>query len=173
MTASNRMRGPFPACAHAFTKQSIQPVKLVGLGFRYWLSGFKTGDVTMWERAWHLYADTLGAHRARTVTCELSNWVKSVSAASRREIEVLGCECQGFGRDECLAVSMIAACQHKTCPAIRACAFALIESSLIEDVVTQSESFALTLRGVDQVLSPNAIVSVPVMDLEPASRYVQ
>ncbi len=54
---------------------------------------------------------------------------------------------------------MIAACQHNTCPAMRACAFALIESSLIDEVVHHAETFALTMRGLDQVLSPGLIVN--------------
>jgi hypothetical protein len=54
---------------------------------------------------------------------------------------------------------MIAACQHNTCPAMRACAFALIESSLIDEVVHHAESFAVTMRGLDRVLSPGLIVN--------------
>jgi len=68
---------------------------------------------------------------------------------------------------------MIAACQHKTCPAMRACAFALIENSCVEEVVTQSESFASTLIGVNQMLPANFIVSAPVLSQQPPSGYAQ
>ncbi len=41
---------------------------------------------------------------------------------------------------------MIAACQHHACPAMRACAFALLGCSMIDEVVEGAESFARTLH---------------------------
>lgn len=133
--------------------------RLIGLGFRHWVAGYKSGDIDRWEEAWRIYSSALGPNAARTAVTELSAWVRAVSAAARREIEVCAGDCAGFCRDECLAVSMIAACQHNTCPAMRACAFALIESSLIDEVVHHAESFAVTMRGLDQVLPPGLIVN--------------
>lgn len=133
--------------------------RLIGLGFRYWVSGYKSGDIVRWEDAWRIYSQALGPNAARTAVSELSAWVRAVSAAARREIEVCAGDRDGFCRDESLALSMIAACQHNTCPAMRACAFALIESSLIDEVVHHAESFAVTMRGLDQVLSPGLIVN--------------
>jgi len=133
--------------------------RLIGLGFRYWVAGYKSGDIDRWEDAWRIYSQALGPNAARTAVSELASWVRAVSAAARREIEVCNGDCAGFCRDECLAVSMIAACQHNTCPAMRACAFALIESSLIDEVVHHAESFAVTMRGLDQILSPGLIVN--------------
>ncbi len=149
------------------------PERLVGLGFRHWLAGYRTGDVACWEQAWELYAATLGPRVARGVVNELSAWVRAVSASTRRDIGVCPMNCRSFCRDECLAVSMVAASQHKTCPAMRACAFALIESAMIDEVVNQSESFALTLRSVDQVLSPGSIVSGPLSEMSTLSEYPQ
>lgn len=133
--------------------------RLIGLGFRYWVAGYKSGDIDRWEDAWRIYSHALGPNAARTAVSELSAWVRAVSAAARREIEVRNGDCDGFCRDESLALSMIAACQHNTCPAMRACAFALIESSLIDEVVHHAESFAVTMRGLDQVLPPALIVN--------------
>lgn len=133
--------------------------RLIGLGFRYWVAGYKSGDIDRWEDAWRIYSQVLGPNAARTAVSELSAWVRAVSAAARREIEVCNGDRDGFCRDESLALSMIAACQHNTCPAMRACAFALIESSLIDEVVHHAESFAVTMRGLDQVLSPGLIVN--------------
>ncbi|WP_072396766.1 hypothetical protein [Hyphomicrobium sp. CS1GBMeth3] len=133
--------------------------RLIGLGFRYWVAGYKSGDIDRWEDAWRIYSHALGPNAARTAVSELSAWVRAVSAAARREIEVRHGDCDGFCRDESLALSMIAACQHNTCPAMRACAFALIESSLIDEVVHHAETFAVTMRGLDQVLPPALIVN--------------
>lgn len=133
--------------------------RLVGLGFRFWLAGYKSGDINRWDDAWQIYSAALGAANARAAVTQLAEWVRSVSAAARRDIKVCSDDCDALCRDECLAVSMIAACQHNTCPAMRACAFTLIESSLIEEVVHNAESFAITMRGFDQVLSPALIVN--------------
>lgn len=133
--------------------------RLIGLGFRYWVAGYKFGDIDRWEDAWRIYSGALGPNAARTAVSELSAWVRAVSAAARREIEVCHGDGACFCRDESLALSMIAACQHNTCPAMRACAFALIESSLIDEVVHHAETFAVTMRGLDQVLSPGLIVN--------------
>ena len=154
-----------------------QTARLVGIGFRLWLSGFRTSDVSYWENAWQLYSSILGQRPASTAVHELSRWVRAVDSSATRDIQVLPATCPGFCRDECLAVAMIAACQHKTCPAMRACAFALVENSCLEDVVTQSECFATMLLGVNQKLSPNHIVNAAALDIEPSlgpsSGYVQ
>jgi hypothetical protein len=146
-------------CRDSAVAVAQRPERLIGLGFRYWVAGYKSGDIDRWEDAWRIYAHALGPNAARTAVSELSAWVRAVSAAARREIEVKSGDCDGFCRDECLALSMIAACQHNTCPAMRACAFALIESSLIDEVVHHAESFAVTMRGLDQVLPPALIVN--------------
>jgi hypothetical protein len=147
--------------------------RLVGLGFRYWVSGYQSGDINCWEKAWQIYSDALGPRSAKTAVSELSGWVRALSAAARREIEVVSGPCGSFCRDECLAVSMIAACQHNTCPAMKACAFALIESSLIDEVVHHAETFAITMRGLDQVLSPGLIVNAAALSAQPQSALIQ
>jgi hypothetical protein len=152
-------RLPVQRCGTRTLAGELEAERLIGLGFRYWVAGYKSGDIDRWEDAWRIYAQALGPNAARTAVSELSAWVRAVSAAARREIEVCAGDCAGFCRDECLAVSMIAACQHNTCPAMRACAFALIESSLIDEVVHHAESFAVTMRGLDKVLSPGLIVN--------------
>lgn len=161
------------ACARGFLHPHEGAAGLVGLGFRHWMNGCKTGDVAHWERAWNLYSSRLGTKSARVVIGELSDWVRLVSCRTRRDIEVAPHDCLRFCRDECLAVSMIAASQHKTCPAVRACTFALIEDSMIDEVVDQSDRFALMLRAVDQVIPPAAIVSADLTALAPASGTYQ
>ena len=62
--------------------------RLIGLGFRHWVAGYKSGDIDRWEDAWRIYSSALGPNSARTAVTELSAWVRAVSAAARREIEV-------------------------------------------------------------------------------------
>ncbi len=172
---SERHDGRFgPTALHQRNRPKISPTaRLVGVGFRLWLSGCKTGDVSCWEKAWQLYVSLLGPRSAQAAVSELSMWVRAVASSAARDIEVNPDTCPGFCKDECLAIAMIAACQHKTCPAMRACAFALIENSGVEPVVDQSESFAMTLVAVDQVLSPNYIVNAAALSNPPATGYVQ
>jgi hypothetical protein len=138
------------------------PERLVGLGFRYWMLGRQTGDIGCWERAWNLYSGTFGLCGARAAIGTLSCWVGTLNGAAHRQIEVSAFACPDFCRDECLAVAMIAACQTNTCPAMRACAFALAETSMIDQVVGEAQAFADTMSGLEQRLSPRSIVAVPI-----------
>lgn len=149
-------------CGLRFAPCLPEPERLVGLGFRYWILGRKSGDITCWERTWNLYSGVFGLCGARQAVGSLSCWVGALSRIAVRDIEVFPEACSGFCRDECIAVAMIAACQHGTCPAMRACAFALVESSLIESVVGEAQAFADTMASLEQRLSPHSIVTVPV-----------
>jgi hypothetical protein len=131
----------------------VAAARLVGFGFRFWLTGFRTGDITCWERAWRAYARVLGA-AAKDAVSDLSWWVHCISRHSQRELLIGAVDCDRFCRDECLAIDMIAACQHHACPAMRACAFALLGCSMIDAVVEGAESFAATMREADQMLPP-------------------
>ena len=64
-------RAPAPAVDHQ------GPERLVGFGFRLWLNGFRTGDISNWEKAWSAYAGTIGADAARTAVGQLSRQEQS------------------------------------------------------------------------------------------------
>ncbi len=147
------------------------PERLVGMGFRFWMLGRKTGDIGEWENAWTLYSNSFGLCGARRAVNSLSCWVNTLHRSTHRDIEVLPSGCPQLGRDECIAVSMIAACQHNTCPALRACAFALVESSMIDRVVQDAHVFADTLSTLEQRLSPASIVRAPAR-IEPDLEHV-
>jgi hypothetical protein len=139
-----------------------EPERLVGLGFRYWMLGRQTGDIGHWERTWSLYSGLFGLCGARLAVGTLSGWVTALNQSAQREIHVFPDGRGEFCRDECIAVSMIAACQHHTCPAMRACAFALIECSAIDRVVGEAQGFADTMAGLEQRLSHHSIVPAPI-----------
>lgn len=138
-----------------------EPERIVGLGFRYWMLGLNSGDIGCWEKAWCLYSGLFGAASAKVAVTGLASWVGALHTASCRPITVLPERCPRFCRDECIAVSMIAACQHNTCPAMRACAFALIESSMIDGIVGKAQTFADTLVSLEHRLSSDSIVVAP------------
>jgi hypothetical protein len=140
------------------------PAQLVGLGFRFWLTGFRNGDITCWERVWSAYSAALGG-AAKGAVSDLACWVSSISCHTQRDLKIAAIDCDRFCRDECLAIDMIAACQHDACPAMRACAFALLGCSMIEAVVEGAESFAATMRDADQVLPPSFTHDVTLLAL--------
>ena len=144
------------------------PERLVGFGFRLWLNGFRTGDISSWEEAWCAYAGTIGAAAAKTAVGELSSWVRAIDCYAQRRLETSANASDWFCRDECVAIAMIAACQHHACPAMRACAFALLGCSMIDEVVEGAESFARTLRQAHQVLLP-ASADAPSLMTMPAA----
>ena len=133
------------------------PERLVGVGFRCWLTGFTSGDIGCWEEAWNTYSSTLGNDRAKALLIDLSQFVKAVSATSERAIEVQQPGCRGFCRDECLVISIIAACQHGARNALSASTAALIGSDAIGDALCGAQKFACSLRSANQVLSADSV----------------
>jgi hypothetical protein len=147
--------------------------RLVGLGFRYWLTGFRTGDISCWERAWCAYSNVLGAKAAKGAVSDLASWVRAINRHARRDLETAAVDCERFCRDECIAIEMISACQHEACPAMRACAFALLGCSMIEEVVSGAENFAATMRGADLLLPRSYSHASPLLAMQPASVLAQ
>ena len=133
------------------------PERLVGVGFRCWLAGYQTADIGCWEVAWHEFSQAVGARAAKPLMLELACWVRAVQDGAGRRIEVYPAACRRFCRDECLAISMVAACQHSACPAFRACAVALLGSNNIDETIEGAECFARSLKEVDQMLSPSTV----------------
>jgi len=121
--------------------------RLVALGFRHWVAGYQTSDIACWEQAWRLFEGELGPQAARRIVGDLSCWVRAITSASRREIEVFPGPCRGFCRDECVAVSLVASMQHGVCPAMQACTKALLETCDCDDVMGQSCALAATLKA--------------------------
>lgn len=137
-----------------------QPEHLVDIGFRCWLAGYDTGDINCWEAGWNQISRALGPARAKPVVTELACWVRTIHAQACRKIQYYPVNCAGFCRDECMAISMIAASQHNACPALRACAFALIGESHIDPVIEASEEFAGVLHDVEINLRIDSIAEI-------------
>lgn len=135
----------------------ISPERLVGLGFRGWVAGYEYQDVSCWETVWTTYARNLGPAVAKQAVTELSCWVRALRQISCRKIEVFPMACAGFCRDECIAISVIAAAQHDRCPALRACAYALTESADIDGMLCEATQFAQVLKRAQLELSPGVV----------------
>ena len=134
------------------------PERLVGVGFRCWLAGYQTGDIECWETGWSLLARELGACGARAISSDLSIWVRAMHHAAARDIEIYPAGCVGFCRDECMAIAMVAAAQQDACPALKACAYALLDSNALNEVIETTSGLARTLRSEGIALSPDSVV---------------
>ncbi|MEZ5827352.1 MAG: hypothetical protein R3D30_11440 [Hyphomicrobiales bacterium] len=130
---------------------------LVGVGFRCWLAGYDTGDISCWENGWNAYNRLLGPSRAKRAVTELACWVRAVRSSASRKIEYRPFGHAGFCPDECMAISLIAASQHHRCPAMRACALALTGSDVVDPVIDAANAFADALQDADQRLSQEAV----------------
>ncbi|MFN0219430.1 MAG: hypothetical protein ACKVP4_11515 [Hyphomicrobium sp.] len=133
------------------------PERLVGVGFRCWFAGLSSGDIRCWEEAWNTFSGTLGPDNAKGLLIDLSKFVRAVKASANRDIEISPSGCRGFCRDECLAISIVAASQHGAHPALTASAEALIGSDDIGDAINGAQSLAVSLRRAKQLLSPESI----------------
>lgn len=133
------------------------PERLVGVGFRCWISGYQTGNIKCWEHGWNHFARELGPERAKIAVTELTGWTRLICSNAEREINVCPYGQEIFCQDECIAVSMIAACQHNACPALEACACALLGVSATEPVFRSSTRFARALDEAYVHLANDAI----------------
>ena len=121
--------------------------QLVGFGFRCWLAGYQNNDISCWSAGWDRFSNELGVTQAKPIVNELAFWVQKVSECSNRKINCAPIDCKAFCQDECTAISLVAASQHKTCPALQACACALLGTDEnIECVLDTTESFSYTLK---------------------------
>jgi hypothetical protein len=158
--ATHRLNTSTPAnlaSANVVPLHSRAPERLVGIGFRCWLKGFTTGDIGCWEEAFTTFSGTLGHERAKALLLDLSQFVRAVTATSERDIQVQASGCGGFCRDECLAISIIAACQHDSRQALRSSACALIGSEDIGDALNGAQTFACGLKSANQWLSADSV----------------
>jgi hypothetical protein len=143
--------------AMAVSAMLTAPERLVGVGFRCWLAGYQTSDISCWEHAWDAFARAVGPRAAKPLMTELACWVRAVQDSAERRIKIYPAQSRQFCRDECLAISMVAACQHSACPAFRACAEALLGCNEIDEAMEGAEEFALRLKEADQLLSPGTV----------------
>ena len=118
---------------------------LVGFGFRCWLGGYLTGDMDCWQRCWELFLDRLGSN-ADAAVADLSDWVNAIRFCGLREIDLLPPDCPSFCRDECLAVTLVAANRHNHCPGLKVCAYALLGADNIEPALQTAGQFGQTLE---------------------------
>lgn len=127
--------------------------RLVGFGFRCALTALRATRPETAIAAAAALEETLTTHE---LPCEARSgflsWSLAVEACAVRPVTVLPVSALGFCRDECLAISLVAACQHDACPALRACACALLGCDHCPRVLDATNHVALMLKRFDKML---------------------
>jgi hypothetical protein len=137
--------------------------RLVGTGFRCWLAGYRFQDVAPLDLAFSDYERSLGPEPARRAIGDLGYWCRAIWQCRRREIEVYPHACQEFCRDECLAISMIAAVQYRNHTLACECAAMLLgETEAPQAVLEAAVLFAGSLDRLGVVLPRKVAVHAPV-----------
>ncbi|MFM7083965.1 MAG: hypothetical protein ACKOW3_03020 [Hyphomicrobium sp.] len=133
-------------------------VLIVGYSIRCGVLASYLQQEAYWSYAWQKLAK-LGKNCEKTdnLLSKLSLFVDNVLASSTRNLDILPNGCPGLCRDECLAVSIIVASQLGPCPALKACAFALLENYHMEPCLTAAVSFGAALKETGASLSTTVL----------------
>ncbi|BCP54709.1 hypothetical protein K32_33260 [Kaistia sp. 32K] len=130
------------------------PEKLVVEGLRHWMQGCERGSFTCWERAANLYAEELGATEGSRLLAALADWVATLRNWMDRPAGLSPFECPRLCRDECLAVTLISACQNHDDESLGHALGRLVPPEGRTDVTRSTRAFAEALAETGQILIP-------------------
>ncbi len=151
-------------------RQTKRPERLVGVSFRRAYSSLAAGDKVARAFTHHEFCDAAGPAAADRLLDGICRFAGAIHRSAGRNIETLPPGCPGFCRDECLAISIVAASQHGACPTLRACAFALLESSVIDLTIDEAGRFARDLTAAGQTLSLDSVCNAVALTAPLARR---
>jgi hypothetical protein len=123
-----------------------RPERLVLEGFRRWMAGYATGDLTHWEEAWNLHAASLGPRDARVVVDRLARFVKIVRDWSICPIACFPGGCRHICRHECFALAMVAASQNGDLDSLAAAMRHLIDPDGHEEAMLPALAYAEAMK---------------------------
>ncbi|WEK50604.1 MAG: hypothetical protein P0Y66_00370 [Candidatus Kaistia colombiensis] len=141
-------------CGSASRYLERQPEKLVVEGLRRWMQGCERGSVACWELAANLYAEELGSAESLRVLRALAQWVESLRRWMDRPAGLSPSLCPSLCRDECCAVTMIAACQNQDDESLLGSLEWLTLPEGHAEVVRATRAFAQALAETGQILMP-------------------
>ena len=156
--------------AHLAPRSDLRLAQMVGRSFRCGIHARREKSDIAWSFAWQELAGVLGPESADRLFKSLGGFVASVDATAARKIEVLPKGCPGLCRDECLAVSIVAASQLGACPALRACIFVLIENGEVEPCVRSAAEFSHALREAGYTLPSDVVCNALALMPDGAGR---
>lgn len=147
---------PVKRCGTSITLNASAE-RMVGLGFRCWVRGVQTNDTRFFDVCNRQYIQAFGLKDGLVLSTKLGSWVNALDKISKRPIKIEKIVTPGFSYDEVVAISMIAACQHSECPALKACVYAITEAAEIDLPQLAAQDFADGLVDAGQILQINSI----------------
>lgn len=122
------------------------PERLALEGFRRWMAGYATGDLSHWEEVWNLHAASLGSRGAGVVVDRLARFVKTVRDWSLCPIACFPGGCRHVCRQECFALAMVASSQNKDLECLGAAMRHLIDPEGHELAIMPALAYAEAMR---------------------------
>lgn len=130
------------------------PERLVLEGFRRWITGYASGDLRHWEEAWNLHAASLGPRDARLVVDRLARFVRTVRDWSVCPIACFPGGCRHLCRQECFALTMVAAAQNHDLDCLAAAMRHLLDPDGHEEAMLPALAYAEAMKEHDLLLMP-------------------
>lgn len=145
-------------------KPNHTPERLVGLGFRCAMTCLRPGCALAAPNACALLKTSLETHRLPAdLNTGFAAWALAVEATAERPIELHSLDHHTFSADEALAIALVATCQHAHCPALTACASALLGTRDIGRALAATQILAHTLFAANAVLQLHNRISTPTL----------
>ncbi len=167
------MMKPPPGAEHfpsMFEADPRRAALAIGRAFRSGILALNGHRIEAWSFAWQELAALTGGEEADILLEGMADFVEAVDSCAGRPIAVLPSGCPGLCRDECLAVSMVAASQIGACPALKACAYALLRCSRIERPIETADRLAQQLQCFGAVLSADYVCNAAAMLAQTSER---
>jgi hypothetical protein len=151
--------GALPVCNSVPLLERL-PERLFLEGFRHWMAGYSSGDLSNWEEAWNIHAAALGTSGARVVVDRLARFVKAVRCWSICPIDCFPNGCRHVCRHECFALAMVAASQNHDLDCLSTAMRHLIQPDRHETAIRPALAYAEVMRENRLVLMavPRAVI---------------
>ena len=135
-----------------------EPMGFIGRGFRNWVQGIEAKDNQHFDRCLQLFVDGFGIKSGIVLSTQLGYWVDALDHCKARPFDIYEPDAAGFSHDEVMAISLVAASQHADCPALKACLYAITQSSDTHYAQQATQVFADGLIDAGLVIRPEAIM---------------
>ena len=123
-------------------------------GYRSWSKGLITGNVSLWNDVWNMFAVQLGTRNGKLALDALSNFTRTLERCSSCPRKTNHAGCNFLVRDEVLILGLISGIQHDDETTIAICLDELSCPSRCDEILIAAEILAVTFRGLERVLLP-------------------
>jgi hypothetical protein len=148
MNLSNAAKGLF----------EFRTERMIVTGFRNTMAGYDLGDPSCWDDSWNNLVAEGGIDCARSVSGNLQYFIRSLRSACVRKLQYFPTSCRRLCADECLIISLLSACQHRTHDTLQFC----LEQLISEDADVTGAELQNSAGYLAQELSRFELQLLPV-----------